>query len=50
MKSELQKSYSKISAISSSVIKIYLEADQQLQDYKVPVIEMNNKKYAISKY
>jgi hypothetical protein len=41
--SEFEQSYPHISFFSASVLKDYLEAEQQ-NEYKVPVVEVNNKK------
>jgi hypothetical protein len=43
LKREFEEAYPGISFQSATVLKDYLEAEQQ-NEYKVPVIELNNKK------
>lgn len=42
--SEFEKEYARIAEESSKVLKTYLDSEQQLHEYKVPVVHVNNKK------
>lgn len=43
--SEFESEFDRISSECTKALKAYLESEQQLQEYKVPVIQVNNKKY-----
>lgn len=42
---EFEAEYSKIATTVTAVLKNFLEAEQQLQEYKVPVIDVNDRKF-----